>query len=55
MIYLRDLDPSAKATFTIGFRPRYAINVVTAPSTAYEYYVPEEAVTVAPMRVRAVR
>ncbi len=55
VIYLRDLDPAATATFTIGFRPRYAIDVVTAPSTAYEYYVPEEAVTVGPIRVRAAR
>ncbi len=55
VIYLRDLPPGAARTFTVGFRPRYALDVVTAPSKAYEYYVPEEGVDVAPARIRAVR
>jgi hypothetical protein len=53
VIYLRDLPPGTKRRFEIAFTPRYALDVATAPSTAYEYYVPEEAVVVAPARVRA--
>ena len=48
-----DLAPGATKTFAIPFTPRYKIDVKTAPSTAYEYYVPEEAAVVAPGRVRA--
>lgn len=55
VLYLRDLPGGESRTFRIGFRPRYAIDVVTAPSKAYEYYVPEEAAEVGPRRVRARR
>ena len=55
MIYLRDLAPREERTFQVRFTPRYALDVVTAPSQAYEYYVPEEAVLVPPQPVRAVR
>jgi hypothetical protein len=54
-VYLRSLAPGAARTFRIPFRPRYALDVRTAPSKAYEYYCPEEAVRVAPARVRADR
>ncbi len=52
---LRDLGPREERTFRVRFTPRYALDVVTAPSQAYEYYVPEEAILVAPQPVRAVR
>ena len=55
VIYLRDLAPREERTFRVRFTPRYALDVVTAPSLAYEYYVPEEAVLVPPQPVRAVR
>lgn len=55
VIYLRDLPARATRSFAISFRPRYVLDVATAPSKAYEYYVPEEAVEVAPGRVRAHR
>lgn len=55
VLYLRDLPGGEARTFRIGFRPRYAFDVVTAPSKAYEYYVPEEAAEVGPRRVRARR
>lgn len=55
VIYLRDLPAGAARGFRVAFRPRYALDVRTAPSKAYEYYVPEEAVDVAPQRVRARR
>ncbi len=51
VLYLRDLPGGASRTFRLGFRPRYAFDVVTAPSTAYEYYVPEEAAEVGPRRI----
>jgi hypothetical protein len=53
VIYLRHLDPGDARAFTIDFTPSYAIDVRTAPSKAYEYYVPEEEVVVPPLRVRA--
>jgi len=55
VLYLRDLPGGASRTFQVGFRPRYGLDVVTAPSKAYEYYVPEEAAEVGPQRVRARR
>jgi hypothetical protein len=55
VIYLRTLGPGRSRTFRLVFRPRYALDVVTAPSKAYEYYCPEEAFLAAPVRVRAVR
>lgn len=55
VIYLRDLEPREERTFRVHFTPRYAFDVVTAPSSAYEYYVPEEAILVPPQPVRAVR
>jgi hypothetical protein len=55
VLYLRDLAGGASRTFKVGFRPRYGLDVVTAPSKAYEYYVPEEAVEVGPQPVRARR
>ena len=55
VIYLRDLAPREERTFRVRFTPRYALDVLTAPSKAYEYYVPEEAVLVPPQPVRAVR
>ncbi len=55
VIYLRDLPAAEVRTFEIPFRPRYALDVLTAPSKAYEYYVPEELVEVGPQRVRARR
>jgi hypothetical protein len=55
VIYLRALEPGQSRTFRLSFRPRYALDVRTAPSRAYEYYVPEEAVTVPPSRLRASR
>lgn len=55
VIYLRDLEPREERTFHVRFTPRYALDVLTAPSKAYEYYVPEEAVLVPPQPVRAVR
>ena len=55
VIYLRDLPAGAVRTFHVPFRPRYALDVATAPSRAYEYYVPEEAVEIAPSRIRARR
>ncbi len=53
VIYLDDLAPGEALRFRIPFTPRYALDVVTAPSKAYEYYVPEEAVLVAPRAVKA--
>jgi hypothetical protein len=47
------LAPGEHRTFTVPFAPRYALEVVTAPPRAHEYYVPEEAARVAPSRVRA--
>jgi len=55
VIYLRDLPAAEVRAFEIAFRPRYALDVLTAPSKAYEYYVPEELVEVGPQRVRARR
>ncbi len=55
VIYLRELGPREERTFRVRFTPRYALDVVTAPSKAYEYYVPEEAILVPPQPVRAVR
>lgn len=55
VIYLRELPAGAARAFRVAFRPRYALDVRTAPSKAYEYYVPEEAVLVAPARLRARR
>jgi len=55
VIYLRDLAPGEVKAFLVTFQPRYAFDAVTAPSKAYEYYVPEEAVEVPPVRVRATR
>ena len=52
VIYLRTLVPGQERTFRIPFTPRYGIDVVTAPSKAYEYYVPEEAIYAKPQRVR---
>jgi hypothetical protein len=53
VVYYRDLAPGEARNVHIPFVPRYALEVLTAPSTAYEYYVPEEAAVVAPSRVRA--
>jgi hypothetical protein len=54
VLYLRDLAGGQTATFRVPFTPRVAFDVLTAPSKAYEYYVPEEAHEVPPARVRAV-
>lgn len=53
VVYYRDLAVGEERSVRIPFVPRYALHVLTAPSTAYEYYVPEEAAVVAPSRVRA--
>lgn len=53
VVYLRDLAPGAEVVVRIPFRPRYAFDARTAPSSAYEYYVPEEAALAPPQRVRA--
>ncbi len=53
VIYLRSLAPGESLSFVVPFTPRYALRVKTAPSKAYEYYVPEEAVIVAPATVWA--
>jgi len=36
--------------FNFKFRPRYAINAQTPPSTVYDYYNPEAQAVVAPLR-----
>ncbi len=53
VIYLADLKPGERRTFKIPFVPRYSLDVKTAPSTAYEYYTPEEASFVPPARIRS--
>jgi hypothetical protein len=55
VIYLRRLEPGQECRFVVPFTPRYALDVATAPSKAYEYYVPEEAALAPPARVRARR
>jgi hypothetical protein len=53
VIYLDGLAAGQSVRYRIPFVPRHGLDVRTAPSRAYEYYVPEEAVVVAPQRVRA--
>jgi hypothetical protein len=38
------------SSFSFRFRPRFAMHAETAPSTLYDYYNPEAAVTLAPTR-----
>jgi hypothetical protein len=38
------------ATFDFSFRPRFAIDALSAPSTLYDYYNPEANATVLPVR-----
>ncbi len=51
--YFRDLAPGEARSLRLPFRPRHGLDVRTAPSRAYEYYVPEEAALAPPARVRA--
>ncbi len=53
VLYLLNLRPDQIRQIKIPFVPRHRLNVRTTPSTAYEYYVPHEAVIVPPQRVRA--
>ena len=53
VVYVDRLPGSAKLDYTLAFTPRFRLDVHTQPSRAYEYYVPEEAVTVPPAKVRA--
>ena len=53
VIYLDGLPAGEQRSFEIPFTPRHALDVRTAPSRVYEYYVPEETVVLAPVRVRA--
>lgn len=53
VLYMTDMQPGEQRTFTVPFRPRFRIDVVTAPSEAYEYYVEHERSVVPPQRVRA--
>ena len=53
VIYLDDLPAGERRSFEIPFTPRHALDVKTAPSRVYEYYVPEETVVVVPARVTA--
>jgi uncharacterized protein YfaS (alpha-2-macroglobulin family) len=40
-------------TFSFGFRLRYALEAMSAPSQLYDYYNPESAAVVAPVQFRA--
>jgi hypothetical protein len=52
-VYLGDLDPGAACELRVPFTPWCRLDVRTAPSRAYEYYVPDRATEHPPVRVRA--
>ncbi|MCB9872384.1 MAG: hypothetical protein H6837_21195 [Planctomycetes bacterium] len=52
VLYVDRVRAGESLRYEFGFTPRFRLNVRTGPSRAYEYYVPEDGVEVAPARVR---
>jgi len=52
VIYLGDVPGGARQTFRIPVTPRHRLAVLTAPSRAYDYYVPDEAAVHPPVPLR---
>jgi hypothetical protein len=53
VIYLGDVKARARLPFRVPFSPWCRMDVLTAPSRAYEYYTPEGAAEHPPLRVSA--